>query len=68
MSIRYDRSAIGIVIKCDECPWYAAYADTDRDADVTAEGHEARNHPGTYKRRNANLLRRTRHAARSGNV
>jgi len=44
---KIDRSATGILIVCEDCPYWFAFALTMAAAHDSACGHESRVHPGS---------------------
>lgn len=61
--IWHDKTSVSIVVKCDLCPWYSGFADTDESAMKVGAGHEQRNHPELTQARN----RYYKHNARKRN-
>ncbi len=64
MAIKLDKSAASVVVHCDDCPWWSAFAHTIAEGHTTAVRHETAVHPDTQQAAKAASLWRTRHAAR----
>lgn len=66
--IRLDRSACSVVVICEGCPHWRAFAFTVAAAYASAADHEERVHPNDYRLRDARQTWETRHAARTSKV
>ena len=59
MTIWLDKSKVLVVVKCTECPWWAAAAETVPRGWATGSLHEALMHPGVDQaRKSARMTRR----------
>lgn len=63
MAIKLDRSTTGIVIACDQCPWWSAFRFFDTDAWDVACRHEEYQHPEDTHQRTARRVRQHRSRA-----
>lgn len=63
MAVKLDRSTSGIVIYCDEHPWWRAFRFLQDDAWEVACRHEEAEHPDDERQRTARRVRQHRAAA-----
>lgn len=66
--IRLDRSACNVVVVCEGCPHWRAFAFTVEKAYISGADHEERVHPNDYRFRDAQKTWAARHAARTSKV
>jgi len=54
--IKLDYTRVSVVITCDLCPWWSAFAFTREEGWKTAGRHEEACHPGDNHARNAGRM------------
>lgn len=60
-SIRLEKSAGGVRVRCSSCTYWHAFAPSMGAAHQSAGAHEANVHPGEYRARNAAKMYARRH-------
>ncbi|HUG50385.1 MAG TPA: hypothetical protein VLZ78_05250 [Terrimesophilobacter sp.] len=60
-SIRLEKSAGGVRVRCSSCSHWHAFALSMSAAHTSASAHEANVHPGEYRARNAAKMYASRH-------
>lgn len=58
--MKIDSTKVSVVVTCDRCPWWSAFAWTRDEAWIVAARHEERTHPGDKQARDAVRKRATR--------
>lgn len=64
MTIKLDSTKFSTVVRCDECPWWAAFAEDKLDGLRVGDRHEARNHPRGPRGARSALTSRIHRASR----